>query len=75
MTCTVLAELKNGAQINVTAAGDWPYAAIQGAATQARQQMDGRLTSCGTSAALTVLIYRCLRGDPNLRVHVRSPQL
>jgi hypothetical protein len=47
VTCTVLAELSDGAQIDVTAPGDWPYAAIQRAATQARQQMDGRLTSCG----------------------------
>ena len=47
VTCTVLAELRDGEQIAVTATGDWPYAAIQRAATQARQQMDGTLTSCG----------------------------
>jgi hypothetical protein len=46
VTCTVLAELSDGAQIAVTATGDWPYAAIQRAAAQARQQMDARLTSC-----------------------------
>jgi hypothetical protein len=43
----VVAELRDGEQIAVTATGDWPYAAIQRAATQAREQMDGKLTSCG----------------------------
>ena len=46
VTCTVLAELRDGERITVTAMGDWPYAAIQQAATRARQQLDGRLTSC-----------------------------
>ena len=46
VTCTVLAELRDGEQITVTAMGDWPYAAIQQAATRARQQLDGRITSC-----------------------------
>jgi hypothetical protein len=49
VTCTVRAELRDGDHISVTATGDWPYAAIQQAATQARQQMDGRLTSCEKS--------------------------
>lgn len=46
VTCRVLAELQDGDQITVTATGDWPYAAIQQAATRARQQLDGRLASC-----------------------------
>ena len=43
VTCTVRAELDDGDSIAVTATGDWPYAAIQQAATQARQQLDGKL--------------------------------
>jgi hypothetical protein len=50
--CTVLAEPSDGAQITVTATGDWPYAAIQRAATQARQRMDDRLTSCANETQL-----------------------
>ena len=46
VTCTVSAALRDGQRIEVTATGGWPYAAIQQAATQARQQMDGRLMSC-----------------------------
>ena len=46
VTCTVSAALRDGERIEVTATGDWPYAAIQQAATRARQQMDGKLTSC-----------------------------
>lgn len=46
VTCTVLAELRDGEQIIATAMGDWPYAAIQQAATRARQQLDGRIRSC-----------------------------
>jgi hypothetical protein len=46
VTCTVRAEVADGEQIDVTATGDWPYAAIQQAATRARQQLDGKLTSC-----------------------------
>jgi hypothetical protein len=46
VTCTVRAELESGRPIAVTATGDWPYAAIQQAATQARQQLDGTLTPC-----------------------------
>ena len=46
VTCTVRAELRDGEQIAVTAIGDWPYAAIQRAATEARQRVDGRVTSC-----------------------------
>ena len=46
VTCTVLAELHNGDQIAVTAVGDWPYAAIQRAALQARKQLDGKVESC-----------------------------
>jgi hypothetical protein len=49
VTCTVRAELGDGERIAVTATGDWPYAAIQQAATQARQQLDGRVTSCARS--------------------------
>ena len=48
-TCTVRAELRDGAHVSATATGDWPYAAIQQAATQARQQIDGKLMSCETS--------------------------
>jgi hypothetical protein len=44
--CTVRAELEDAEPIAVTATGDWPYAAIQQAATQARQQLDGKLMSC-----------------------------
>ena len=46
VTCTVVARLHDGAQIAVTAAGYWPYAAIQRAATQTRQHIDRRLASC-----------------------------
>ena len=46
VTCTVRVELRDGEQIAVTATGDWPYAAIQRATAQAREQMDGTLTSC-----------------------------
>lgn len=46
VTCTVLASLHDGEQIEVTATGDWPYAAIQHAAARARQQLDERITSC-----------------------------
>jgi hypothetical protein len=49
VTCTVHAELRDGEHISATATGDWPYAAIQQAAMQARQQIDGNLTSCETS--------------------------
>jgi hypothetical protein len=49
VTCTVRADLRDGAQIAVIATGDWPYAAIQQAATQARHQMDGKFTSCEKS--------------------------
>ena len=43
VTCTVVAQLRNGDQIAVTAVGDWPYAAIQRAAVQAREQLDGKV--------------------------------
>ena len=46
VTCTVSAALRDGERIEVTATGDWPYAAIQQAATRARQQLDGTLMSC-----------------------------
>lgn len=46
LTCTVRAGLCDGQEIVVTATGDWPYAAIQQAATRARQQLDGELTTC-----------------------------
>ena len=49
VTCMVRAELRDGEHISAMATGDWPYAAIQQAATQARQQMDGKLTSCEKS--------------------------
>jgi hypothetical protein len=52
VTCTVLAELTDGEQSAVAASGDRPYAAIQRAATQARQQMDGRPTSCANETQL-----------------------
>jgi V8-like Glu-specific endopeptidase len=42
----VSAALRDGERIEVTATGDWPYAAIQQAATRAREQLDGKLTSC-----------------------------
>ena len=53
VTCTVLAELRNGDQIAVTAVGDWPYAAIQRAAVQARKQLDGKVESCTGDTALS----------------------
>ena len=43
VTCTVSAALRDGERIEVTATGDWPYAAIQQAATRARQQLDRAL--------------------------------
>ena len=42
VTCTVLAQLRNGDHISATATGDWPYAAIQRAAIKARQRLDER---------------------------------
>lgn len=46
VTCTVSAALRDGERIEVTATGDWPYAAIQQAATRAREQLDAELTTC-----------------------------
>lgn len=46
VTCMVVASLHDGAQIAATATGDWPYAAIQRAATQARRHIDRRFTAC-----------------------------
>jgi ribosome-associated translation inhibitor RaiA len=46
VTCTVRAELRDGEHIVVAATADWPYAAIQQAATRARRQLDGELTTC-----------------------------
>ena len=49
ITCTVLAYLRDGHRIEVTAGGDWPYAAIQQAAVRARRQLDDKVTSCPKS--------------------------
>ena len=46
VTCTVSALLCDGERIEATATGDWPYAAIQQAATRAREQLDGEVTTC-----------------------------
>jgi hypothetical protein len=44
--CSVLAERHGGEQVAVTATGDWPHTAIQRAAMEARQHVDGRLSAC-----------------------------
>ena len=46
VTCTVVAYLRDGHCIEVTAGGDWPYAAIQEAAVRARRRLDETVTSC-----------------------------
>jgi hypothetical protein len=46
VTCTVTMVLRDGERIEVTAAGDWPYTAIQQAATRARRELDGKVTRC-----------------------------
>ena len=46
VACTVVAHLRDGQHIEVTAGGDWPYAAIQDAAVRARQRLDETVTSC-----------------------------
>jgi hypothetical protein len=46
VTCTVRAELRNGGRVAATATGDWPYAAIQRAAIQARQKLDSNVEPC-----------------------------
>ena len=51
VTCTVSAALRDGERIEVTATGDWPYAAIQQAATRAREQLDEELTTCAKQPA------------------------
>ena len=43
VTCAVLAQLRDGDEIAVTAVGDWPYAAIQLAALKARQELDDKV--------------------------------
>jgi hypothetical protein len=52
VTCTVLAQLRDGKRIEVTATGDWPYAAIQRAAVQARRQLDASHTFDGVPRTL-----------------------
>ena len=46
VTCTVVAYRRDGHRIEVSADGDWPYAAIQEAAVRARQRLDETVTSC-----------------------------
>jgi hypothetical protein len=42
----VVAHLRDGHRIEVTADGDWPYAAIQQAAVLARQRLDEKVATC-----------------------------